>query len=291
MLAALLLLWFVVPLVQTADVINHSRWEGAYKWDSYGAPHLLALLSQGQLFDADRFPVLSLVLLLGFAGAVWQIKEPLPRLLVSLTCTWLIMFFGRSTWGQLLRLLAVPSDLHTHRFQAAFELCAILMGAWGLHRIAVSTSKRSVRTLAAGVLATALAVLGHDRATYLQQNAAWGRSSLHEQNRARSDVRAVIDDVKALLAKTPGRASAGLAAGWGGQLKVGSTPFYALLSQAHIDQASFLYHSMSRASDVMVLRDESNLAHIDAFALRVLVAPGCHLRWAFRSCYSPQAAC
>jgi len=274
MLAALLLLWFVVPLAQTADVINHSRWEGAYKWDSFGAPHLLEMLSHGQLFDADRFPVLSLVLLLGLAAAVRQIKEPLPRLLVSLTCTWLIMFFGRSTWGQLLQLLAVPADLHTHRFQAAFELCAILMGAWGLHRIAASTSsKLSSRTIAGGILAVVLAVLGFDRATYLQQNATWGRSSLRAQDGARGDVLAAIDDVKALLAKKPGRASAGLSAGWGGGFKVGLTPFYGLLSKAHVDQSSFLYHSMSRTSDVMVLRDESNLAHVDAFALRVLVAP------------------
>lgn len=273
MLTALLLLWFVVPLAQTADVINHSRWEGAHKWDSFGAPHLLEILSKGQLFDADRFPVLSLLLLLGLAAAVWQIKEPLPRLLVSLTCTWLIMFFGRATWGQLLRLLAVPSDLHTHRFQAAFELCAVLAGAWGLHRIAVSTSKPSLRALAGGMLAVALAVLGNDRATYLQQNATWGRSSSSAQTSARADVLAVIADVQALLAKKPGRASAGLAAGWGGQFKVGLTPFYGLLSQAHVDQTSFLYHSMSRTSDVMVLRDEANLAHVDAFALRVLVAP------------------
>jgi len=36
---------------------------------------------------------------------------------------------------------------------------------------------------------------------------------------------------------------------------------------------SFLYHSMSLTSDLMVLREEENAAHDEVFAVRAVVAP------------------
>ncbi|MFH1176816.1 MAG: 6-pyruvoyl-tetrahydropterin synthase-related protein, partial [Acidobacteriota bacterium] len=45
------------------------------------------------------------------------------------------------------------------------------------------------------------------------------------------------------------------------------------LARAHLDQASLLYHSMSRTSDIMVLRDEASPVHDVLFGIRAVVAP------------------
>jgi uncharacterized membrane protein len=272
-LAATLVAWFVIPLWLTRDVINHSRYESAFKWDSFGAQAILTEIASGKMLDAGRLPVLSVLMLMGLGVVVRRVREQLPRQLLALTTIWLLLFFGRATWGQLLVLFGVPADLHLHRLQGAFELCAVLATAWGLHRLFAGVAAYAWRLPLGAALAAAIALLAYDRAAYLKQSESWGNTSLKVYGLMAADVRAVIADVRALLAKTPGRASAGLAAGWGRTFKVGDTPFYGLLSRAHIDQASFLYHSMSRTSDLMVLRDESNPAHVDAFGLRVLVAP------------------
>ena len=273
--ALVLLAWFVIPLALSRHEVNHSRWEDGYKWDSFGAPFLLGQLVSGRLFDAGRLPVLSLFVALGTVIAVARIREALPRRLLALAIVWLGLFFGRETWGHLLLIAGVPADFHIHRLQAAFELSAVLLAAWGIDgvlRVAFDVDRRLAFGIAAA-LTIALVATGRDRARYLEQNASWGRQSLEAYEAERNDLQAALGDVRAILAERPGRVSAGLAASWGKQFKIGAVPVYAFLTREHFDQASFLYHSMSLTSDVMVLRDESNPVDATAFGIRAIVAP------------------
>ena len=271
----LLLAWFVVPLVLASGTVNHSRWEDVAKWDSYGAPTILRELASGRLLDGGRAPLLSLLVLVGAVAAVLGWRDVVPRRLLAMAGTWLALFFGRATWGHLLLLAGMPRDMHLHRLQAAFELFAILLAAWGVTSLAdrARRTHRAAGFAAAAVVGAVLVVLGADRTHYLRENAVWGEENLAAFARERGDVEATIADVRAILVERPGRVSAGPAAKWGREFKVGATPFYALLTRAHFDQASFLYHSMSRTSDVMVLRDEANPVQETVFGVRALVQP------------------
>lgn len=55
----------LVPLLLDRSLINHSRWEYVWKWDSFGATQVLKWLFTGELLDHGRFPALSLLALLG----------------------------------------------------------------------------------------------------------------------------------------------------------------------------------------------------------------------------------
>ena len=131
-----LVLWFGVPLLVAAGEVNHSRWEDAHKWDSHGAPQLVREIASGKLFDSGRAPVLTIALAIGLAATVAAARrEALARRLAVLVAVWLLLFFGRATWGHLLLLAGVPRDLHLHRLQAAFELFTVLAAAFGLERL------------------------------------------------------------------------------------------------------------------------------------------------------------
>jgi uncharacterized membrane protein len=273
--ALAVLAWFVVPLALSGAEVNHSRWEAPWKWDSFGAPQILGALVSGQLLDAGRGPWLSILCLAGALAAVWRVREPLPRRLVALATLCLALFFGRDTWGSLVLLAGVPADLPLHRLQAAFELAAVLLAAWGTDRL-VREGASACRPLgwavAAGA-AVACLLTGDERAAFLREGALWGDESLAAFEASRADLDASLADVRALLAERPGRAAAGLAADWGGEFKVGAVPFFAFLTRAHVDQASFLYHAMSSTADLMPLRDEGSAAHAAVFGLRAAVAP------------------
>jgi 6-pyruvoyl-tetrahydropterin synthase related domain len=273
-MALALLAWFVIPLVLSGGEVNHSRWEDAYKWDSFGAPFLLERLASGHLLDAGRAPILTVFLAVGVVIAIARSEEALPRRLLALVAVWLALFFGRETWGHLLLTLGIPADFHLHRLQAAFELSAVMLAAWGISAVlgVLREADRRLAFAAAGVVAVALLAAGRDRARYLEQSATWGRESLEAYEREHADIDATLGDVRAIVAERPGRVSAGLAASWGSQFKVGAVPVYALLTRAHFDQASFLFHSMSLTSDVMVLRDDGNPADATAFGIRAIVA-------------------
>lgn len=273
--ALFLLAWFLIPLFLASDTINHSRWEAQYKWDSFGAAFVLGELVSGRFFDGGRWPLLSLLVLLGAVLALVESREALPRRLLALSTLWLALFFGRPTWGRWLMFAGIVPNLHLHRLQAAFEIPAILLAASGvdcLLRLALHRSRRLTLVLAAGTCVV-MVLLATDRARYLQTNARMGEASLAQYEHERPDLERALAAVKTILAECPGRVSAGKAATWGTRFRVGDVAAYAFLSRAHLDQASFLYHSMSQTSDVMVLRDEGDAAHDNLFAIRAVLAP------------------
>lgn len=114
--------------------VNRSRWDPAYKVDSYGARMILSELFAGRLLDFGRFPVLSLLIAIGVLTTIFQIRQLTPRRLLLLACVWLALFFGRQTWGYLLIAVGIPSQFHLHRLEVAFESFAILLAGWGLER-------------------------------------------------------------------------------------------------------------------------------------------------------------
>jgi hypothetical protein len=267
--------WFVVPLALRLGIVNHSRWEDAQKWDSYGARFILGALFSGSLLDSGRGPWLTALVALGLAGALLARREIVARRLLALTAAWLALFWGRPTWGGLLVAAGVPADLPLHRLHAAFELSALLLTAFGLARLAewLLARWRPAGLVAIVAAAGLIVAIGVDRARYLAQSAAWGDETRAAYAAERSDLDAALADVRAILAERPGRVSAGRAAGWGATFRIGSVPVYAFLTRAHLDQVSFLFHAMSKTSDIMVLRNEDSPAQDAAFGVRAVVAP------------------
>jgi hypothetical protein len=106
----------------------------------------------------------------------------------------------------LLLLAGVPGDLPLHRLQAAFELSAVLLAAWGVERITIKAASinRWVALAAAAGVAAATIAIGAERARYLQQNASWGEENLVAFERERADLEAALADVRKILAERPG---------------------------------------------------------------------------------------
>ena len=273
--ALLLLAWFLIPMALSKEIVNHSRWEDQQKWDSYGAGMILRAVFSGTMFDWGRAPWLSGLLAVGIAGAAMAYRKPVAQRLMALTGVWLALFFGRATWGGLVALAAVPADMPMHRFQALFELSAILLAAYGLWELGerLAKWKRGAAVALGVVVGAAVVGMGIDRAGYLEQNKQWGEENLAAYARERGELEKAFDAVRAIEAERPGRVSAGLAATWGKDFKIGSVPVFAFLSMAHFDEASFLYHSMSKPGDVMVARDENSRGQDIVFGIRAVVAP------------------
>jgi hypothetical protein len=274
--ATLLIAWFVIPMLLVGSEVNRSRWDPQYKFDSYGAPVILGELFAGRLLDFGRaVPMLSLMVAFGALIAAFNFNDSLARRLVVLTGVWLVMFFGRETWGHLLLLVGIPSQFHLHRLQGAFELFAVLLAGWGLERaIAAAIRAPGLITIAVGaLLGAAILVMALERAEFLRVNILWGEMNLAAFQSDRADLEAALADVRKILAERPGRVSAGKAGDWGGSFKIGFTPVYSVLSSYGFDETSFLYHAISRSSDYMVVRDENDPVQEDFFGIRAVMAP------------------
>lgn len=272
----------LVPLLKDGAFINRSRWEYAWKWDSFGATQVLKWLFTGELLDHGRLPVLSLLALAGFGVCAWTLWRR-PRTLDADTratevfigagaLAWILVLFGRPFWGPVLTLLLATDTLQLHRVIGGAQVFLILLGAVGLGAIwRLSVRRYHLAGAAAAFAITALLLypMVAERARYLANNAKWGRANLAAAAVNQQFVKTALNTAS----MRDGRTYAGLAASWGASFRIGDIPFYAYLSGARIPTLGFLFHSMALTSDVMVRFDERNPNQYRLFNVNTVIAP------------------
>lgn len=126
----------LIPLLADRNYSAQTQfYKGTFFDDSYGAGKILHWLFTGELFDHGRFPILSLLVAVGFVVCVVraQRSEPARAVLGAWTLS-LFLFFGRATWGvrSVVNLLPGNGDLQMHRFMVGVDLAAILLAGFGL---------------------------------------------------------------------------------------------------------------------------------------------------------------
>jgi hypothetical protein len=271
----------LLPMLADSPFINRSRWEPAWKWDSFGLTEVFSLTASGDLLDGGRLPVLSLLALAGAVAAFRRRRlvdddgdgDERFMLLFALSgaALWLFLFCGRAAWGPLLPAIGLGDVAQVHRVVGAAQWFLLMLAAIGLARLWELPRARRWRYPTAAAIALSLVVLSlplAERRAYLQEGYGWGRDNLARFESARSSVDAVTADAQRL----GGRTYPGLAAGWGGQLRVGYVPLYAFMSEAHVPAVAFLYHAMALPADVMIRFDENRAEQYRLFDIRSVVA-------------------
>jgi hypothetical protein len=264
----------LLPVWMDRSILNHSRWEEAWKWDSFGAGVVLKALFTGALFDHGRLPVLSLLALCGALLILWQLykarRVAAPERFVLIAAVfWLLVFFGRPTWGPLLVVLGATRDLHLHRVVGAVHIFFVLLAA-----VAMATGWRELtrRGYAWAALLLTLIVLApmlRERGLYLARNERDGTEVMIAVDTEEGVVNAVEDNVT----RAGGRVYAGSGATWGPQFQIANIPFMAFLNMDLIPQASVTYHTAALTADLFPEFEERNPAHYRLFNVRSVVAP------------------
>src|SRR5262249_41925101 len=162
-----------LSIFQDGYLVNRSQFEPAEKWNSFGAARILGWLFTGDLLDHERIPVLSLLALLGCVLAVLRLRKKLtsagPELaLLASFALWLLLYFGRPTWGSLLLLFGITSDMHLHRLIAGVQLALTVLAGIGLAAIWRRIAVWLTPIAAAIVTAVLLFPLAQERWTFLE---------------------------------------------------------------------------------------------------------------------------
>lgn len=261
----------LIPMMSDGPFINRSRWEPLWKWESFGFAQVFGTTFSGNLLDAQRLPVLSLLALYGAIAVVRRRVEPESRFagLFALagSVLWLFLFCGRAAWGPLFKAIGLSEAAQLHRFIGGAQWFLLMLAGIGLARLWTRNWRHPRFT----VIALTVALLwfpASERLHYLHEGHAWGRDNLA----AYESHRGAIDETVASARRMGGRVYPGLAAQWGAQFRIGYVPFYAFLSRGHVPAVAFLYHSMALTSDLMVRFDEQRPDHYRLFDIRAAVA-------------------
>jgi hypothetical protein len=273
--------WVVVPLLlDRAYTIQDEFSRGKVFYDSFGAKQIMKWMISGELFDRNRFPVITLLAGLGLLVCLWRWRrDERARAVVGVGLVSLLLFFGRSTLGPVLRLLPGSGDLFLRRFVfgvhlAGLYLVGIALG-W-LGRIVVARARGRIPRLepiAAGLLIVALVALAPawlERYAWAAQGAEW----IHEQQvydaTDGADVAALVSMAEGL---GPGRIYAGSRSNWGARYRVGQVPVYAELLNLDVDAVGFTRPTWSLSSPAEYRFRDTDPAHYDVFDVRYLIQP------------------
>jgi hypothetical protein len=279
----LIISWVVVPLLLDRAWISQSAFrQGTVLFDSYGARTVLTWLVKGQLFDAGRVPVITI--LVGFGTIVCVARsryDERARAVLGFMLLSLLLFFGRPTLGPLLKLLPGSDDLLLHRYIIGIHLAGIIIAGVGVAWIGPRVRAllgRLMPNVAPIMVRGLLVLLG---LTFLSP--AWGGAwafsrddgSLIRGQRIAdaaegADVRSLVQEARTL---GPGRIYAGSKGNWGYTYRLGEVPMYAALLAYGADGVGFLFRTTSLSSDFEAAFDDTDPVQYDLFGIRYLILP------------------
>jgi hypothetical protein len=317
--AITLLSYWIVPVFISGQYHNISFWDPVWKFNSWGWKDVMQQFFNGNLFDFGRLPVLTLLCIVGGVATFlyhWKHRdttveppsEPSAYTLYPFAMMfvfWLVMFFGRATWGGLIDLIPSMKDFHQSRFIVGLHLAGFFLAPIGfwflaewlsqklyvvagyvkqfLHTLDTeeeetnTSSRRTTQptllfSLVVSIVMTAILflILSPQTNAYAAFNDVLikrGNDNFDKQN---PDVAKLITTLQHL---PPGRVFTGRGGSWGKKLEISETTYFMHLSTYGIPVILWLPETWSPMSDVEQFFIEEKQELYNLFNVRYVVAP------------------
>jgi len=277
------LAYFIFPFLLTSQYRNFSLWDPVWKFDSWGLNQIIIWFANGDFFDFNRFPFLTIFVI---GGTFWGLisRNKFNRYLISLFGLFFIFFLGRDVLGALVNLIPGLSEYHLHRVIVMVQFIGLLIAStwlFDLIQIAwqfLSSPRRRGTKLLISFLIIVVIVLGFYSIyliekpiiNYAKNNDAWIERSNIDYQKNINDYQTVINNLKKL---PPARVYAGRPGNWGRDFKIGDTQIYMALSSDGFPIIGFLPQSWSPNSDSEQFFNEENPKHYDLYNVGYLFFP------------------
>ena len=284
--------WVLVPVVGLGKwaAINEVL-RGTPLENGYGAGRILSWLVSGQIYDAGRLPIITLLLGAGIITCVirWR-TDQLGRSLVVMWSLCLLMSFGRTTFGKAVDVIPGASDLFFRRFLMGSQLAGLMLAGIGTvacanlvgigarrlsRRMYDSEADRKAGTAILLVLAAVLFVVAvvpavlevgrfDDRDTAQIANQVAGEAA---------DGPLVAPLIAFIKQHGGGRTYAGLPTNWGMDFTVGEVPVFKYLESRDVDEVGYTLRTASLMTDPESFFVETNPGDYTLFGIRYLILP------------------
>ncbi len=276
-IALVFLSYWIIPAMLLDKFHNFSFWDPVWKFNSYGAKEVVARLGNGALFDFGRLPVMTGLVLVGLFAA-----DSVPFTLLFFF--FLLLYFGRTTWGNLLNIIPSMTEFHQSRFIVGVHAAGLFLAPFGLTLIwekvtewlsrVILAPKKYIKmiTLILIVVFIFPAVYGQTF-RYSQYNdtlIARANGNYVEQS---ADTNALVSTLLTLQKTAPGRVFAGRGGSWGRDFRIAETPMYMYLSNFALPTVLWLPETWSPNSDTEQYFREDHAEDYALYNIRYVATP------------------
>jgi hypothetical protein len=287
--------WVIVPL------LVYSRWAavnevlaGTPLENGYGARRVLGWLVSGQLLDAGRLPVVTVLAAIGLVACVarWRADERGRAVLVLLAMS-LVLSFGRTTFGPLVDLLPGSTDVFMRRFMMGAQLAAVLLAGIGAAALGSFLLARARRRWPTGwsaaaarpwvrrsaITALAVVVLAGLAPAWAEvgSRARANATAIDAQRDADARTGVLLAPLLGRIQRSGGgRVYAGSSDNWGAHFLVGQVPVFKYLESADVDEVGYTLRTASLMTDPEYWFDASNPGDYTLFGIHWILTPAGH---------------
>ena len=282
--------YFIFPFFLTSQYRNFSLWDPIWKFNSWGLNQIIIWLANGDLFDFNRLPFLTALVI---CGVFWGLmsSNKFNRYLVLVFSLYFILFLGRDILGPLINFIPGMSEYHIHRVIVMVQFVGLLIASGlvydliqkgifsldsrlrGNDRVVtpVKTGVQSIITLFVIIICFySIYLIEKPIINYVKDNDVWIARSNADYQKNINDYQTIVDRLKKLPSA---RVYAGRPGNWGRDFKIGDTQIYMALSSDGFPIIGFLPQSWSPNSDAEQFFDEENPKHYDLYNVGYIVLP------------------
>lgn len=281
-----ILSYWIIPAALHNTYHLISFWDPIWKFNSWGYYEVIRQFFSGEIFDWGRLPILTLLITIGFFATSIN-KKYFP--FAAIFFLWMLLYFGRETWGGLIDLIPGMKDFHQSRFVVGVHIASLFLIPFGINylfylvektikfiiRLSSRTPKLETEKLifyATSFILTILFIFFIYKQTinYSTLNNRWIKEANTAYNYEEKNFNSLIETLKKL---PPGRIYAGRPGNWGREFRFSSTQMYLALSQKGLPISQFLPESWSPNSDNEQMFDERIDKDYNLYNLSYIIAP------------------
>ena len=284
--------WVIVPLIaeRSYAAINEIMHRTPLA-NGYGAGRVLGWLVTGQLLDAGRLPVVTVLAGIGLALACvcWR-RDEMGRALVVALAGCLVLSFGRTTFGPLIDVVPGHGDIFFRRFMMGAQLAALFLAgigaAWCARLAWIASDRVLVRwapRLPAWLNARAACSIAMVVAGIALLSPAWRQLLAFDRSNAAAIgaqrdydrlLGGQLDRLIGIIKRTGGgRVYAGMPSNWGATFRVGDVPVFKYLQSRDVDEVGYTLRTASLMTGPEFYFDERNPSDYRLFGIRYLILP------------------
>lgn len=194
--ALLLMAFWLGPLLAHRDLIGGLPWKNEY-FNGWPADELFSRIMGGEVFDDGRIPWLTALAGVGIVSVAQRASKPFERWLLGLSGISVLLFMGRTSFGELYDVIPMHAHINVMRYINAIQFCGLLFAAiafvsiarWLAGRLEHSLDARRARLLVAVLAALLLAGYSVARATAFED-------TLNTFDHRQPHVAALLDDLE-----------------------------------------------------------------------------------------------